>query len=91
MSKVLRNITVNNKLGLHARPSASVVKTAASFNSDIFITNERGDTVNGKSILGLMMLSAGQGSKLTISAEGNDAHAAIYAISNLFEKNFHEE
>lgn len=85
-----RELTVLNKLGIHARPAAMFVKTANKFTCDIFVEKD-GERVNGKSIMGLMMLAAGPGSKLTIIAEGNDGLKALEAIEELIERKFDEE
>ena len=82
--------TVINKLGIHARPAALFVKVANKFASDIIVEKD-GEEVNGKSIMGLMMLSAGQGSKLTVSARGSDAEAAVRDLEQLFLQKFNEE
>jgi phosphocarrier protein len=85
-----REIMVINKLGVHARPAALFVKTANKFASDITVEKD-GEQVNGKSIMGLMMLAAGQGSKLVIIAEGSDAEAAVRELFSLFQRKFDEE
>jgi len=85
-----RQVMVINKLGIHARPAAMFVKTANKFESDIMVEKD-GEQVNGKSIMGLMMLAAGQGSKLIISAEGPDAEAAVRELESLFQRKFDEE
>jgi phosphocarrier protein len=85
-----REIMVINKLGVHARPAALFVKTANKFASDITVEKD-GEQVNGKSIMGLMMLAAGQGSKLVIIAEGSDAEAAVRELESLFQRKFDEE
>jgi phosphocarrier protein len=82
--------TVINKLGIHARPAALFVKVANKFASDITVEKD-GEEVNGKSIMGLMMLAAGQGSKLTITARGTDAETAVAEIEKLFLAKFNEE
>jgi len=81
---------VTNKLGIHARPAALFVKIANKFESDITVAKD-GETVNGKSIMGLMMLAAGLGSKLTITAEGRDAEQAVREIAQLFLQKFNED
>ncbi len=81
---------VINKLGVHARPAALFVKTANKFASDITVEKD-GEQVNGKSIMGLMMLAAGQGSKLIIIAEGADAEIAVRELESLFQRKFDEE
>ena len=83
-------VTIQNKLGLHARPAAQLVKTAAKFKSDIFISRDS-QMVNGKSIMGVMMLAAEKGAELTISANGPDEQAALEALKELFERKFDEE
>lgn len=83
-------LTVSNRYGLHARSAALLVKTASMFQADV--TLEKGDMkVSGKSIMGLMTLEAGCGSKIKVVAEGVDAVKALEAIRELFEQNFHEE
>lgn len=86
----MREMTVLNKLGIHARPAAMFVKTANKFACDIFVEKD-GERVNGKSIMGLMMLAAGPGSKLTIIAEGTDGQGALDAIEDLVGRKFDEE
>ncbi len=84
-----KKFTVKNKLGLHARPAALFVETANNFDSDIYVT--KGDRrINGKSIMGLMMLAAAYGSKLIVEIEGDDAKEAMKAIEKLFNNNFYE-
>jgi phosphocarrier protein len=85
-----KDFMVGNKLGIHARPAAMFVKTANRFSCDIFVEKE-GERVNGKSIMGLMMLAAGPGSKLTVHAEGLDAPQALAAIETLMKGKFDEE
>ncbi|HXI84787.1 MAG TPA: HPr family phosphocarrier protein [Verrucomicrobiae bacterium] len=85
-----KEVTVINKLGVHARPAALFVKTAHKFTSHITVEKD-GEQVNGKSIMGLMMLAAGQGSKLLITAEGADAEAAVRELESLFLRKFDEE
>ena len=79
-----------NKQGIHARPAAMFVKTANRFACDIFVEKD-GEKINGKSIMGLMMLAAGPGSKLTIHANGNDGPQAIAEIEALLKRKFDEE
>ena len=85
-----KEITVVNKLGIHARPAALFVKTANRFACDIFVQKD-GEKINGKSIMGLMMLAAGPGSKLIIHASGADARQAIAEIEALVKRKFDEE
>jgi phosphocarrier protein len=81
---------VSNKLGIHARPAAMFVKTANRFACDIFVEKD-GEKVNGKSIMGLMMLAAGPGSRLTVHAHGADATQALAEIETLIRRKFDEE
>ena len=89
-SKVTRELTVINKLGLHARPSAMFVKLCSRFKCDVWVEKD-GEQVNGKSIMGLMMLAAGLGSKLKISCEGPDADKAMGDIQALIVRKFDED
>lgn len=85
-----REFEIKNRLGLHARAAAQLVQTVAKYNADIAVTKD-GQTVNGKSIIGLMMLAAAQGSLVEITAEGPDAEAALAAIEALIENKFNED
>lgn len=85
-----KDFLVANKLGMHARPAAMFVKTANRFACNIFVEKD-GEKVNGKSIMGLMMLAAGPGSTLTVSAEGHDASQALAEIQMLLERKFDED
>ena len=85
-----REMVVVNKLGVHARPAAMFVKTANRFDCDIFVEKD-GEKVNGKSIMGLMMLAAGPGSHITVSTEGDDGLAALEEIEGLLKRKFDEE
>jgi phosphocarrier protein len=87
---VVNTVRIVNKLGLHARPAMSFVDLASTFASDITVRKD--DTcVDGKSIMQMMMLAAGKGSALEISATGPDAARAIKALSELVEGGFDEE
>jgi phosphocarrier protein HPr len=88
--KVQKEITILNKLCLHARPAAMFVRAANKHRAEIWVEKD-GEQVNGKSIMGLMMLAAGQGTKLILSAEGVDAEKAIQELELLVEKRFDEE
>ena len=82
-------VEVPNALGMHARPSAEFVRLAGSFAASVMVG--RGDlTVNGKSIMGVLMLAAEQGSALTISARGDDAEEAVAALAALVRRGFDE-
>ena len=89
-SHVSRDVVVQNKLGLHARPASMFVKLATRFECEIFVEKE-GEEVNGKSIMGLMMLAAASGTALTIRAEGSDAGQAVDELEQLVQQNFEEE
>ena len=85
-----KELVVLNKLGIHARPAALFVKTTNRFNCEIFVEKD-GEKVNGKSIMGLMMLAAGPGSKLTIYCEGDDCVEALAEVEALLKRKFDEE
>ena len=85
-----KELLVSNKLGIHARPAAMFVKIANRFTCNIFVEKD-GEKVNGKSIMGLMMLAAGPGSKLTLHAEGQDAMQALAELEVLMNRKFDEE
>ena len=87
--KVKREVTVINKLGLHARASAQLVKLAGTYASDVRLTLGE-QSVDGKNIMGLMMLAATCGSRITITTEGEDAGQAMEKIDALFSKRFGE-
>ena len=89
-SNMTKDFRVTNKLGIHARPAAMFVKTANRFSCDIFVEKD-GEKVNGKSIMGLMMLAAGPGSKLTVQATGHDAPQALAELETLINRKFDEE
>ncbi len=85
-----RSVIVRNQPGIHARPAAIFVKKAAEFRSEVFVSH--GElTVNGKSIMGVMMLAAETGTELTISATGPDEKDAVEALVALIESKFGEE
>jgi phosphocarrier protein HPr len=84
-----RVVEIKNKLGLHARAAAKLVHTAARFKSDIKV--RKGDEeVDGKSILGILLLAAGRGSSITLRAEGPDERDALDAVENLIDAKFDE-
>ena len=84
-----RTITIVNKLGLHARAAAKLVTLAATFKSDIRVRKDAKE-VSGKSIMGVMMLAAAKGSRLTFRAEGPDAEKALDALEALIGRRFDE-
>jgi phosphocarrier protein HPr len=90
VSIMTKHFQVSNKLGIHARPAALFVKTANRFDCEIFVEKD-GEKVNGKSIMGLMMLAAGPGSKLTVHAQGREASQALAEIETLIKRKFDED
>ena len=84
------DVIIVNKLGLHARPSAKLTQVATRFKSEVWLTR-KGRKVNGKSIMGVMMLAAAKGSTLTIEATGPDEVDAVDALSKLIAEGFGEE
>jgi len=87
---ISRDFIISNKLGLHARPSAKLTQAASRFAAEIHLL--RGTRrVNAKSIMGVMMLAAGQGATVTVQAEGDDAEQAVQAIGQLIDDGFGEE
>lgn len=88
--KVTGTFTIKNNLGLHARAAAAFVKVSNRFQSEIFVRKD--DTqVNGKSIMGVLMLAASKGTAVEIIAEGADSRDAMEALENLIEQKFGEE
>jgi len=85
-----RELVIANKSGIHARPAAMFVKTANRFACDIFVEKD-GEKINGKSIMGLMMLAAGPGSKVTLHVKGADASNAIAELEALVKRKFDED
>ncbi len=85
----LAEVTIVNKRGLHARASAAFVKTAEQFDAEVTVTKD-GQTVNGGSIMGLLMLGASPGSTILIETEGPDAEEALEALTALIEAKFNE-
>ena len=89
-AKVTKELTIQNRLGLHARPSAMFVKVCSRFKCDVWVEKDS-EQVNGKSIMGLMMLAAGLGSKLRITCEGADAEKALCEIETIIKRKFDED
>ena len=85
-----KNVQIRNKYGLHARPAAEFVKTASRFQAEIWVRKQELE-VNGKSIMGMMMLAAECGSEITIRAAGSDAEPAVRELVGLVERKFGEE
>jgi phosphocarrier protein HPr len=86
---ISRDFIINNKLGLHARPSAQITQAASRYSSEVWIS-KNGRRVNAKSIMGVMMLAAGQGSVLTVEADGPDEAQAMEAVGELISTGFGE-
>lgn len=89
MPQVIKELIIQNAHGLHARPAALFVKTSSRFESEVWVEKE-GERVNGKSIMGLMMLAAAKGCILRVIAEGDDALAAVEALEQLVATRFGE-
>jgi len=87
---VKKEIVIKNRTGLHARPAALFVQLANKYESDISIVKED-QTVNGKSIMGILMLAAEKGAKVTIIAEGDDAEAAVEELSGILLHDIEED
>ena len=85
-----RVLTVENKMGIHARPAAMIVRITNKYASTEVWVDKDGETVNAKSIMGLMMLAAGQGSKLAFSAEGPDGGQLLDELDAAFKNKFEE-
>ena len=85
-----KTVVVTNPLGIHARPAALIVQEAARFAAEITLSKGDVTHINGKSIMGVMMLAAENGSEVKIVAEGMDAEVAVRAIGDLLESNFEE-
>jgi phosphocarrier protein HPr len=89
-SKTTKDLTIENRNGLHARPAALFVKTSSRFQAEVWV-EKNGERVNGKSIMGLMMLAAGKGSVLRVTAEGEDAESVLAELELLISSRFGEE
>ena len=89
MDKIRKKLEIQNKLGLHARAAALLVQTVNRFSADVRISKD-GQTVDGRSIMGLLTLAAAQGSRIQVEAAGKEAPEALRAIESLLEKKFHE-
>jgi len=87
---VQQEVMVKNRLGLHTRPAASLVKLAAKFKSEFYLERD-GYRVNGKSIIGVMTLAAEQGARITLTCEGEDEQQAISALADFFDRGFDEQ
>lgn len=89
MSKVVKKVEIKNKLGLHARAAALLVQTVNKFAVQVNFSKD-GHTTDGRSIMGVLMLAAAQGSKIEVEASGEDAERAVKAIERLIENRFNE-
>ena len=87
---IKREFTIKNKLGLHARAAAQLVQTANRFNSEVLVEKD-GMEVNGKSIMGILMMAAAQGSRISVTVRGDDADSAMAGIAELIENGFNED
>jgi phosphocarrier protein HPr len=86
---LVKELVVQNKMGIHARPAAMIVRITNKFKAEVFVENKE-EQVNGKSIMGLMMLAAGKGSKVKFIATGEDAAAMMTELEALFARKFDE-
>ncbi len=89
MAKVSKRLEIKNRLGLHARAAALLVQTILRFSADVKFSKE-GQLVDGRSIIGVLTLGAGKGSKVRVEASGKDAKELVRAIEELIDKRFHE-
>jgi len=85
-----KTFKIKNKLGLHARAAALFVQAASRFDADIFVA-KNGQEVNGKSIMGILILAAAQGSEIVVRADGTDADGALLTLGSLIEDGFGED
>jgi phosphocarrier protein len=89
LQPLTKELVVQNKMGIHARPAAMIVRITNKFKSEVFVEKDE-EQVNGKSIMGLMMLAAGKGSKVKFIVTGEDATAMITELEALFARKFDE-
>ncbi len=90
MAKLSKTFTILNEVGLHARPASMIVKLLLRFESEVFIEKD-GKKVNGKSIMGILMLAAAKGSQIRVEADGSDAREALDAVEQLILSKFGED
>lgn len=90
MTTFRRQLFIKNRLGLHARAAIKLVELAQSYQATITISNEE-KSATADSVMGLLMLESAQGQQVSVSADGNDAEAALSAVSELIEAGFDEE
>ena len=86
---LVKELVVQNKMGIHARPAAMIVRITNKFKAEVFVERDE-EQVNGKSIMGLMMLAAGKGTKVKFLATGDDAAAMLAELDALFARKFDE-
>lgn len=89
-SRVVKTVKIQNRAGLHARPAAEFVKLAGRFEAEVRVS-KKGLEVDGKSIMGVLMLAAERGSSITIQADGSDADEAVSALTDLVDRGFEED
>lgn len=89
MSEITKELTVVNKLGIHARPAAAIVQQVLKFESEVYFTLD-GNRINAKSIMGLLTLAATQGTRIVVTVKGSDAEEAMHAVEHLFAIGFGE-
>ncbi|MFL6529859.1 MAG: HPr family phosphocarrier protein [Chthoniobacterales bacterium] len=89
-NRIEKEVMIVNRLGMHARPAAMFVRIASRYRSEVWVEKD-GEQINGKSIMGLMMLAAGQGSKLKLCCEGADAAKAVEELEQLIADKFNED
>jgi len=90
MARVSKTLTILNEVGIHARPASMIVKRLLEFESEVFIEKD-GKRVNGKSIMGILMLAASKGSQIRVEADGPDAQEAVEAVEELVRSKFGED
>jgi phosphocarrier protein HPr len=90
MARLSKTLTILNEVGIHALPASMIVKRLLEFESEVFIEKD-GKRVNGKSIMGILMLAASKGSQIRVEADGPDAQAAVEAVEELVRGKFGEE
>ena len=88
---ITKELELKNKLGLHLRAASKLSDVASSFKSFILLSNDNGQKIDAKSVLGITLLAAAYGSKIVVSAEGSDEKEAMISIEELFNKKFGEE
>ena len=88
---ITKELELKNKLGLHLRAASKLSDVASNFKSFILLSNDNGQKIDAKSVLGITLLAAAYGSKIVVSAEGSDEKEAMVSIEELFDKKFGEE